>query len=71
MAINWKQGKEVIDLAKKKNLFFGEVSVYFKFEENDNSAKLFGAKTILAYGRGCKTKIPRMFANPSGAYVSA
>lgn len=24
MAINWKQGKEVIDLAKKKNLFFGE-----------------------------------------------
>ena len=55
MAINWKQGKEVIDLAKKKNLFFGEVSVYF--EENDNSTKLFGAKTILAYGRTCKTKI--------------
>ena len=27
MAINWKQGKEVIDLAKTKNLFFGEVSL--------------------------------------------
>lgn len=24
MAINWKQGKEVIDLARKKHLFFGE-----------------------------------------------
>ena len=36
MAINWRQGKEVIDLAKKKNLFFGEVGtkhvhVYRKF----------------------------------------
>ena len=28
MAINWKQGKEVIDLARKKHLFFGEVSTF-------------------------------------------
>ena len=28
MAINWKQGKEVIDLARKKHLFFGEVRTF-------------------------------------------
>ena len=28
MAINWKQGKEVIDLARRKNLLFGEVGLY-------------------------------------------
>ena len=26
MAINWKQGKQVIDMARKSNLFFAEVS---------------------------------------------
>ena len=40
-------------------------------EENDNSTKLFGANTILAYGRTWKTKSPRMFAYTSGAYASA
>ena len=29
MAINWKQGKEVIDLAKKNKLFFSEVSDFY------------------------------------------
>ena len=41
------------------------------FEENDNSTKRFGAKTTYAYDRTCKTKSPRMFADPSRAYASA